>query len=243
MTSGNTSALTRDPALTGDPQAGPFLARAEEKLESLRDLVVRVAAGLSQFRRAIAGADTRAEQEARQSALDELERIQGGAEAVRQGIILLYEDALGPVLPSSPAPDEEEEATRRDDAWERQRAELDAMDDAGALQRAVESMADVARRTPDKTTLLTLRDRLPAYMESRGMADLAPRLVARVDEVAEAGLSPVERAARLVQRTLDAGWPRVLASIEAARAEVSGRGEPVATLPGFGPDEQVPVGE
>lgn len=251
MTAENVYTITRDPAVTGDPDAGQFLARAEDKVNALRDLVVRVAVGLAQIREQLdalgrdggrAEADRRrAEEEIRGAALENLEQVQGGAEAVRQGIMLLIDDAIGAALPSPRAPAEVEEERGRDESWERVQRDLDGVAEPGRIQRAVEEIAAEAARASDSATLRALRERLPDYLAGRGITVPATEVAARVDEIEAQGMAPMQRAAVLTRAALTAGWPRVMHAMELARAEISGRGSRLDVLPGFGPDEQVRI--
>jgi hypothetical protein len=232
--------LTDDPALTDDPEARRLIDAVNDKFDGLRDLVVRAAQLLVAYRQGAPG-EGRPSPSARETALADLDQLQGGAEAVRQGILLLFEDATNTGVPSPGTPAQDAEDVARRTIWNDLRSELDRARDEDAVREAVTRRAREAAESANNLVLDALRDALPSYLQVRGMGNIAGDLVARVDEIEAPHLPPVMRAGALARAALNDAWPRVLAAFQAAHDEIEGTGQPVSTLPGFGAAEQIPV--
>ncbi len=232
MTTGDGFTITRDPVLTGDPEAGDFLARVEEKMAALRDLTQRVAAVLLQARQSPGSND---------EALTNLAQLRSGAEAVRQGIYFMIEEAMGPELPASGTQSESLDEADRDQAWERLRPRLEALSDTGAMWDTVAQAADEAARTTDTGMIIALHELLPLYLEERGVPDADAEVTARLDRIEAPYLPKMQSAAALARAALESGWSRIAAAFDQAEAELRGQGPRVAALPGFAEGEQVSV--
>lgn len=239
MTTGGTYSITNDPAVLNDPQARDFLARIEEKLTALRDLMQRVADGLGALRQS--GRDGQIAEEPRAAALAELDQIEAGADAVRQGIYFMIEQAMGPAVPSPGSGSDLAEGQSEQHAWNALRARLDQAPSPEAIMRLVDESATHAARAGDTATLSALREAMPDYLKARGWDDLDHQVTARLDEIEAPLLTPYQRAASLAHAAIEAGWPRIARSLAAARAEISGQGPPVEALSGLAPSEQIPV--
>ncbi len=215
-----------------DPEVARFRAMVAGKVDGLRELSGRTAALLHAAR----GGD----EAARSAALVELDQLQGGAEAIWQGLLFEIEAAAADALRVRGATREDDRGLTLDQAWAGCRAQLDRAEGEGALLTAIRRLADqaVAEGSPDRIHLL--RDRLPEYFAARGHAAAAAEAVARVDEAHAAALPPGPRAALLARAGLSRGWPRILSGFNLARAELTG-GEPLKRLPGYEPDEWVSV--
>jgi hypothetical protein len=250
-TRGNPSSITQQPSLTGDPEAGPFLHDIEEKLAALRDIVPRVARAVAQVRAQIeilAGdpqvTDSQrrvAVDETRREALADLDQLQAGAQAIRQGAYHMIEEAAGREVPSPGSGSDVDLAATRDRVWAPVRARLDELTDPNAMWRTVEEMGMAAAQRADTATLRALHELLPIYLTERGWHEAGAEVNARLDRVEAQYMLPLPRAAALARASLEAGWPRVQAAFDQARAEIEGRSRPVDSLPGFAPNEQVPI--
>lgn len=231
-----TGRIATDPELEQDARARQLVAAVNDKLDGLQDIVARTADLLSAWRQSGGG---QAGGQARDAALGNLDQLQGGAEAVRQGIMLLLEDARGEGVPTPGAADQQALDLRRREAWHVARRALDRAGDEDAVTRAIEELATMSARSADTATLDALREQLPGYLTERGMVEPAATAVGRVDAIEAPHLPPLMRAGTLARAALSTAWPRVVSAFELVRAEISGTGARVESLPGV--DEGQPV--
>lgn len=231
------TAIIPEGAIAGDAGAAELARAIEDKVEGLGEIVGRLTGFLVEYRR-IRGSGGADEHD---TALEELDQLRSGAEAVHQGLRLLIEDALNEGVPSPGTVSDAMITRNLDEAWARARVELDRAHNEDAVWQTVERLAGRATGSADSTMLQALRGRLPRYLSERGFDDAVSRVRPRIDEIEAPALLPRMRVAVLARAAIETGWPRVLAAFDLVRGEVGMGNPPVRELPGFGNDEMIPV--
>lgn len=115
--------------------------------------------------------------------------------------------------------------------WQRVRPLLDRTDDPMLLTR-IEAIARQASAGGDVDVLWSLDAELPIYLEVRGQAGLVAPALAALRRALLPHLAERQREALGWADELAQGWPNVMATLQQARLEASGRSR-TAGLPGW----------
>lgn len=121
-------------------------------------------------------------------------------------------------------------------AWGRIRPLLERLETSMLVQRIADLAAQAAERGDD-ATLRALESETPGYLDYRGVSSLATAALDGIGRARAPHLTPAGRLAVQVRQELAVGWPRLVAAIQQARREATGKGGRTVALPGWKPGE------
>lgn len=176
--------------------------------------------------------------QARSNALEAIEALARQAEASRDAISAACAKQLdvSGFISGASSQDTLVMIERTRDAWECAKMVLDSLsaETPGLVQQKMVNLATEAAERGDNFTLSALRRFGEAYLSAKRQGMPHQQFVAQINTAAAPAATPAQRAAMVIQQTLDASWPNIqTALLQAKRYAKDKNAFRVTGLPGW----------